>query len=106
MAMAHLVVSLCFILLVVVFNCLNMGRFFCFSNNCRDFGDNLLRRSCEIRYEDYATDLPPAPDVGNYLMTEATTAEWIRVGVDSGALNGLIWAKGKDALKKGIQEQL
>ncbi|XP_031487991.1 RNA polymerase II C-terminal domain phosphatase-like 2 [Nymphaea colorata] len=36
----------------------------------KEFDENLLRRVCDIRYEDSPSDLPPPPDVSNYLMTE------------------------------------
>lgn len=36
----------------------------------REFDENLLRRISEIFYEDEVVNLPPAPDVSNYLMSE------------------------------------
>ncbi|KAL5991485.1 hypothetical protein ACLOJK_012394 [Asimina triloba] len=38
----------------------------------KDFDEKLLRRISEICYEDEVLELPPAPDVGNYLMAEDT----------------------------------
>ncbi|CAN4115926.1 unnamed protein product [Withania somnifera] len=40
------------------------GRFF------KEFDEGLLRKICEIFYEDEVVNLPSAPDVSNYLMTE------------------------------------
>ncbi|KAL3327286.1 hypothetical protein AABB24_035116 [Solanum stoloniferum] len=42
------------------------GRFF------KEFDEGLLRKICEIFYEDEAVNLPSAPDVSNYLMSEDT----------------------------------
>ncbi|XP_055812609.1 RNA polymerase II C-terminal domain phosphatase-like 2 isoform X1 [Solanum dulcamara] len=42
------------------------GRFF------REFDEGLLRKICEIFYEDEVVNLPSAPDVSNYLMSEDT----------------------------------
>lgn len=36
----------------------------------REFDENLLRRITEVFYEDDVLNLPPAPDVSNYLMSE------------------------------------
>ncbi|KAJ4835042.1 RNA polymerase II C-terminal domain phosphatase-like 2 [Turnera subulata] len=36
----------------------------------REFDDNLIRRISEVFYEDEVTNLPPAPDVSNYMMSE------------------------------------
>ncbi|KAL5550325.1 hypothetical protein UlMin_000501 [Ulmus minor] len=36
----------------------------------KEFDENLLRRICETFYEDDVVNLPPAPDVSNYLMSE------------------------------------
>lgn len=36
----------------------------------REFDENLLRRISEIFYEDEVVNLPSAPDVSNYLMSE------------------------------------
>ncbi|XP_058109156.1 RNA polymerase II C-terminal domain phosphatase-like 2 isoform X3 [Magnolia sinica] len=38
----------------------------------KEFDEKLLRRISEFCYEDEVLDLPPAPDVSNYLMTEDT----------------------------------
>ncbi|CAN4106110.1 unnamed protein product [Withania somnifera] len=40
------------------------GRFF------KEFDEGLLRKICEIFYEDEVVNLPSAPDVSNYLMSE------------------------------------
>lgn len=40
-------------------------------HNCtREFDENLLRSISEVFYEDEAVNLPAAPDVSNYLMSE------------------------------------
>ncbi|XP_023544415.1 RNA polymerase II C-terminal domain phosphatase-like 2 isoform X2 [Cucurbita pepo subsp. pepo] len=36
----------------------------------KEFDESLLRRILEISYEDEVADLPPAPDVSSYLMSE------------------------------------
>jgi RNA polymerase II C-terminal domain phosphatase-like 1/2 len=36
----------------------------------REFDENLLRRISEVYYEDEVVNLPPAPDVSNYMMSE------------------------------------
>ncbi|XP_015087835.1 RNA polymerase II C-terminal domain phosphatase-like 2 [Solanum pennellii] len=36
----------------------------------KEFDEGLLRKICEIFYEDEAVNLPSAPDVSNYLMSE------------------------------------
>ncbi|EXC23668.1 hypothetical protein L484_015578 [Morus notabilis] len=36
----------------------------------KEFDENLLRRITEVFYEDDVLNLPPAPDVSNYLMSE------------------------------------
>lgn len=36
----------------------------------REFDEILLRRISEVFYEDEVVNLPPAPDVSNYLMSE------------------------------------
>lgn len=41
-----------------------------FSLSIREFDEGLLRKICEIFYEDEAVNLPSAPDVSNYLMSE------------------------------------
>lgn len=41
-----------------------------FSLSIREFDEGLLRKICEIFYEDEVVNLPSAPDVSNYLMSE------------------------------------
>lgn len=41
----------------------------------REFDENLLRRISEIFYEDEVVNLPSAPDVSNYLMSEVCAFE-------------------------------
>lgn len=36
----------------------------------REFDENLLRRISEVFYEDEVVNLPPAPDVSNYMISE------------------------------------
>lgn len=36
----------------------------------REYDENLLRRICELFYEDEVSNLPSPPDVSNYLMSE------------------------------------
>jgi hypothetical protein len=38
----------------------------------RDFDDGLLQKIPQIAYEDDIKDIPPAPDVSNYLVSEVT----------------------------------
>lgn len=41
-----------------------------FSLSLREFDESLLRKISEIFYEDEVVNLPSAPDVSNYLMSE------------------------------------
>uniref|UniRef100_A0A2P2M1I3 protein-serine/threonine phosphatase n=1 Tax=Rhizophora mucronata TaxID=61149 RepID=A0A2P2M1I3_RHIMU len=36
----------------------------------KEFDENLIRRISEVFYEDEVTNLPPSPDVSNYMMSE------------------------------------
>ena len=36
----------------------------------REFDENILRQISELFYEDEVVNLPSAPDVSNYLMSE------------------------------------
>jgi len=47
-----------------------IGFLICNAIVSREFDEILLRRISEVFYEDVVLNLPPAPDVSNYLMSE------------------------------------
>lgn len=43
----------------------------------REFDENLIRRISEVFYEDEVINLPPAPDVSNYMMSEVSELKYL-----------------------------
>lgn len=39
---------------------------------CRDFDEGLLQRISDVAYEDDIKEIPSAPDVSNYLISEVS----------------------------------
>nr|CAD1844371.1 unnamed protein product [Ananas comosus var. bracteatus] len=65
----------------------------------KEFDEGLLPRICEVLYEDEIIDLPSAPDVGNYLISEDDNSA-INDNKDPLSLDGMADAEVERRLKE------
>ncbi|XP_020084692.1 RNA polymerase II C-terminal domain phosphatase-like 1 isoform X3 [Ananas comosus] len=66
----------------------------------KEFDEGLLPRICEVLYEDEIIDLPSAPDVGNYLISEQDDNSAINDNKDPLSLDGMADAEVERRLKE------